>query len=77
MVNGGDLIVSVKMVNPSVIRKLGLKALAESLGPVGMVRFLQQYEAGEGDYTKEREQWLHGLTVKEIVKEVKSQRKKK
>jgi len=22
-----------------------------------MVRFLQQYDSGEGDYTKERKQW--------------------
>jgi len=36
------------------IRKAGLQALAKALGPIGMVRFLQQYECGIGDYTKER-----------------------
>ena len=38
----------------------GTEALLERLGAVGMIRFLQQFEAGSGDYTKERERWLEG-----------------
>lgn len=37
------------------IRLAGLKALNWELGPVGMIRFLQQFETGSGDYTKERQ----------------------
>ena len=40
------------------IKQLGLQALLERLGPVGMIRFLQQFETGHGDYTAEREPWL-------------------
>jgi len=47
------------------IRKIGLQALKEALGPVGMVRFIQQYENGYGDYTKEKYQQPE-LTVEEI-----------
>jgi hypothetical protein len=47
------------------IRKTGLQALREALGPVGMVRFIQQYENGYGDYTKEKYQ-QSDLTVEEI-----------
>ncbi|MDR1290182.1 MAG: hypothetical protein LBK06_03175 [Planctomycetaceae bacterium] len=47
------------------IRKTGLKALREALGPVGMVRFIQQYENGYGDYTKEKYQ-QPDFTVEEI-----------
>ncbi|AEF84114.1 conserved hypothetical protein [Treponema primitia ZAS-2] len=36
------------------INKAGLQALRETLGPVGMVKFIQQYENGYGDYTKEK-----------------------
>ncbi|HYW12500.1 MAG TPA: hypothetical protein VE871_11085 [Longimicrobium sp.] len=36
------------------IRRVGLDALARELGPVGTVRFLQQFETGSGDYTAER-----------------------
>ena len=36
------------------IRKAGMQVLAESLGPVGFARFIQQFEIGYGDYTKEK-----------------------
>ena len=44
----------IPTLDPITIRKGGLEALAKALGPIGMVRFLQQYEGGIGDYTKER-----------------------
>jgi len=47
------------------IRKIGLQALKEALGPVGMVRFIQQYENGSGDYTKEKYQ-QPDITVDDI-----------
>lgn len=64
----------VQTLSPGYIRKLGLDALAKALGPIGMVRFLQQFEIGTGDYTKERDIWLKGLNVKDIVKEIKARR---
>ena len=45
------------------LRKQGYQALVESLGVVGMIRFLQEVEAGSGDYTAERHQWLDDLTL--------------
>ncbi len=61
----------VKSINE--IRKLGIDALAEALGPVDMARFLQSFDLGRGDYTKEREKWLdQGL--EEIVEEIKKRR---
>ena len=47
------------------IRKIGLQALNEALGPVGMVRFIQQFENGYGDYTKEKYHQPN-LTVEEV-----------
>ncbi|WP_260441982.1 hypothetical protein [Microcystis aeruginosa] len=35
------------------LRKQGYQALVDSLGVVGMLRFLQQLEVGYGDYTAE------------------------
>ena len=40
------------------IHKQGIDALVKVLGPVDAVRFLQIYDQGSGDYTKERKQWL-------------------
>ena len=36
------------------IRTLGLAALRERLGRAGMIRFLQQFENGSGDYAATR-----------------------
>ncbi len=32
--------------------------LIRELGPVDYARFIQQYEEGTGDYTRDRHQWL-------------------
>ena len=55
------------------IRREGLKVLAEKLGPVGMVRFLQQYETGHGDYTAEREAWQKSLEEEAFLEQVMKQ----
>jgi len=54
-------------LSPQEIRRKGLEALAEALGPVGMIRFLQQFDLGTGDYTKDRAKLLDDLTIDEIV----------
>jgi len=61
-------------MSPAVIRKAGLEAVAKKLGPLGMVRFLQQFETGRGDYTKERDQWLKDADLKEIISEIRRKR---
>lgn len=45
---------NVNLNNPLEIRAVGLQALRDALGPVGMVRFIQQYDMGYGDYAKKK-----------------------
>jgi len=40
--------------NPLEIRTIGIEALKDALGLVGMIKFMQQYNPGYGDYTAER-----------------------
>ncbi len=54
------------------IRIVGIDALSQSLGPVGMIRFLQQAETGWGDYTKESEKWLGDPDLKELFDAIKA-----
>jgi hypothetical protein len=65
---------STLTMSPAGIRKAGLEAVAKKLGPLGMVRFLQQFETGRGDYTKERDQWLKDMDIQEIISELKFKR---
>ena len=58
------------------IRQAGLEALYRELGPVGMVRFLQQFENGSGDYTAERAESQGNPTIAEIVEAFTTRRAK-
>lgn len=64
-------------MNPVEIRKKGLDALNNALGPVGMIRFLQQYESGSGDYTKDRNQWLNDVSIDSVVEEISNKKNSK
>jgi hypothetical protein len=57
------------------IRRAGLEALSRELGTVGMVRFLQQFETGHGDYTTERHEWLDQLDLDTLLEEIRQRRK--
>ncbi len=54
------------MHNPAMLRQAGLEALTKALGPVGMIRFIRQFEQGSGDYTAEREKLLAGITMEDF-----------
>ena len=46
---------TMKIVKISEVRKLGTEALVKALGPIGMARYLEEYDnGGKGDYTKEK-----------------------
>lgn len=68
---------NIQALTPNTLRKRGLDALAKALGPVGMVRFLQQFESGTGDYTKERLRWLKDRDVTGITTQIKERRHRK
>ena len=57
---------SMPMMTLEQIRLVGLEALIYKLGPVGMIRFLQQFETGRGDYSVERQQWLGNPDVQTL-----------
>jgi len=59
------MMTATKVSNMTEIRQVGLKALLEALGPIGMTRFMQQYDTGYGDYTKEKYE-QPDMTVEDI-----------
>lgn len=62
------------MMTPQQIRAAGLAALSRELGLVGMIRFMQQFEMGQGDYSKDRHLWLDQYTVPDIAKMVREKK---
>ncbi len=59
------------------IRTIGFEALLRELGPAGAIRFIQQYETGRGDYTRDRKKLLPKKSVREIGREIIKQRQAK
>ncbi|HEY9153024.1 MAG TPA: hypothetical protein VIN60_09090 [Anaerolineales bacterium] len=50
------------------IRTIGFEALLRELGPAGAIRFIQQYESGICDYTRDRKKLLPRKSVRDIGK---------
>lgn len=58
----------------SELPRAGIDALLKALGPVGMARFMLQFDAGRGDYAAERDSILGNATVDELVDEIECRR---
>ncbi len=56
------------------IRSIGFEALLRELGPASTIRFLQQYDLGRGDYTRDRKKWLPKKSAREIGKQIEDER---
>lgn len=59
------------------IRTEGPAALHAHLGKAGMIRFLQQFDTGHGDYTEERREWVEKTTLDELERAAKPRRRSK
>ena len=54
-----------------------IAVLSKELGIVETVRFLTQFGTGFGDYTRERDTIFRGLTMDEIVFEIRHARRRR
>jgi hypothetical protein len=59
----------------SEVTQRGTDALIREIGVVDTIRFLNQFRAGSGNYTIDRDKLFEGLSVKDIVSEIKARRK--
>jgi hypothetical protein len=49
-----------------------LDAIQREFGLGGLARFIMTYRSGRGDYTADRHQWLAGVTIEDIERELKT-----
>jgi hypothetical protein len=63
---GGD---PLEQMTDEQFERHALDIIHREFGVYGLARFLRVYRAGTGDYTRDRHQWLQGLTVQELAKE--------
>jgi hypothetical protein len=62
-------------LSPVQLRAAGYKALADTLGPLGMAKFLRQFDPGHGDYTRQRRDWLRAQSVQAAAKRIRARKK--
>jgi hypothetical protein len=53
-----------------------IRILYREIGIVDTLRFINQYTAGYGDYTAQREELFVGMTLDSIVSEIRQSRKR-
>ena len=58
----------------SEITRRATHILFREMGVVDTIRFLNQFSIGQGDYTKEREKWLGGISLDEAIFQIKTER---
>ncbi len=59
------------------ITREALKVLYKEMGVVNTVRFMNQFTTGYGNYTEERDILFEGMTLDDMVSEIKKSRKPK
>ena len=64
---------TVEMTTPAELRKAGWDALKERLGIPEALRFLLQYEKGEGDYTELRRELYKDETMESLIERMKKE----
>lgn len=65
---------NVQNMSLEQIRIVGMEVLMRELGLVGMVRFMQQFETGYGDYSRDRHQWLDDQTMDTVLRRLRTRR---
>jgi len=53
------------------IQQSGLEAIRKGIGVVGLIRFMQQFDKGHGNYVEDRQLWQKDYTVDSLTKAIK------
>ncbi len=58
------------------IQKTAFDVLRKQLGISNLIRFMQQYDKGYGNYTVDRDQWQKNYTVDSLFAEIEANKTK-
>ncbi len=75
MATGAMEMIDVTTMTPVQIQQTGMEILVREMGAVGLIRFLQQFDMGYGDYTADRHKWLDDLSLDDLLNRLKQEAK--
>ncbi len=58
------------------IQKTAFDVLRKQLGVSNLIRFMQQYDKGYGNYTFDRDEWQNNYTVDSLFAEIEANKTK-
>ena len=67
---------NTQMKPVSEISRRATHILFKEMGVVDTIRFLNQFSVGRGDYTKERDNWLHDISMDDAIAQIKAEKNK-
>lgn len=56
------------------VTQAAIRVLCREIGPVDTMRFVGQFTVGYGDYTSERDDLFEGMTLDDMIAEIKHRR---
>lgn len=59
---------TLDLPTPAELNRRGFQALTKELGLAAAIRYVQQFDHGQGDYTTERQQWADSVSLEDIEK---------
>lgn len=68
---------TVKVKPLAEVTQEAIRVLIQELGPANTVRFVNQFTVGYGNYTEERRRLFAGMTLDDIVFEIKRAKERK
>ena len=72
----GERATVVANMNDEQLQEHALEILERELGAIDFARFLRVYRPASGrDYTRDRHKWQKGITVNQIMEQIKERRK--
>jgi hypothetical protein len=72
----GDLTMMTQKMTLELTRVIGLEVLGRELGSTGLIRFLQTFEKGQGNYPEQRTEFLPPLTAAQIAEQIAQRRER-
>ena len=67
---GPEVLTDIDSLDDLEFERRTLAAIRQELGLGGLARFLMTYRSGPGDYTRDRHQWLSGVTLEDLEQEL-------
>ena len=62
-----ETVVMIDKMSDEEFKRHVLDILHRELGVYGLARFVRISRAGSGDYTRDRHQWLDGVSLEDVI----------